>query len=165
MWYTDRMENEAPKIIKSPDGVEWQVGEAVGIHADRYGVRRTGRIVRLAREGSWDKEARDVDSAYIEIEGGTFVRPHLLFKLGVSKEARLSSLIVQQLIKDLRFNAGASGTIEVLKLLRDLPVYEVEKQVGVGDGGGLPHPMPMAFSDAWEEMFDLLIDQANAAGG
>ena len=152
-------------IIRSPDGVEWHIGEWVGVHPSPHEpVRRTVRIVRLAHEGSWDPQAQDADSAWIEVHDGTFVRPHLLFKLGISREARLSSPIVKDLIERVRFNAGLSGTLEVLQLLRDLPVYEVQEQVGVGDGGGLPHPLPMAFADAWVEIFELLIDQANAHG-
>jgi hypothetical protein len=72
----------AADTIKSPDGtIEFKVGELVGVEDIFYGYKEA-RIVGVAHEGSWDPNAKDVDSIYIQMDDGFMVRPRIITKLG-----------------------------------------------------------------------------------
>lgn len=67
--------------IRSPDGSqEWRIGELVGVDDNYYGYKEA-RIVGVAHEGSWDQDARDVDSVWLKMDDGSLVRPRILRKL------------------------------------------------------------------------------------
>ena len=69
------------EIIRSPDGaIEWRIGELVGVDDNYYGYKEA-RIVGVAYDGSWDPDARDVDSIWLKLDDGFFVRPRILVKL------------------------------------------------------------------------------------
>ncbi len=57
-----------------------------------------------------------------------------------------------ELIVALRSEAGRSGTVEFLKLLRSFSVWQVKTD--------LPYPIPMAGPDFWGEVLDVLIAEA-----
>jgi hypothetical protein len=71
------------EIIKAPDGTEWRVGELVAVNDSYYGYKEC-RIVGVHYEGSWDPDARDVDSVYIMMDDGYVVRPRIMSKLPTS---------------------------------------------------------------------------------
>jgi len=58
-----------------------------------------------------------------------------------------------ELIEAIRLEAGRSGAVEVLKLLRKFSVWECEED--------LPYPIPSAGPEMWEEVLDVLIADAN----
>ena len=68
------------KII-APDGTEWLKGELVGVNDNYYGYKEA-RIVGVEFEGSWDPNAKDVDSVWFKMDDGFLVRPRILTKLG-----------------------------------------------------------------------------------
>jgi hypothetical protein len=68
------------EVIRAPDGSEWRKGELVGVDDSYYGYKEA-RIVGIAHEGSWDPNARDVDSVWLKMDDGFLVRPRILVKL------------------------------------------------------------------------------------
>ena len=69
------------QVIRSPlDGTEWRIGELVGVR-DTCGPYTQARIVGIAFDGSWDPNARDVDSVWLALDDRSQARPRILEKL------------------------------------------------------------------------------------
>ena len=65
-------------VIKSPDGVEWHIGEKVLIWDADY--HRTATLSDYM-DGSWEFKDDAAVAAYFGLDDGWRVRPHLLVKL------------------------------------------------------------------------------------
>ncbi len=72
-------------------------------------------------------------------------------------EKALAEARLRNLMHELHSATGVGDVLAVLERLRALDVYALEHL------GRLPHPLPMAFADAWGEVFDLLIETAGEA--
>ena len=68
--------------VIAPNGVQWSIGERVGIwDAASYNER----VIVDYHPGSWDAAASCVRSAYFAFEDGWLARPHLLVKAGAGQ--------------------------------------------------------------------------------